>query len=151
LDNEIAFDSVVNLYADMAKMQFFNNGNKRTSLCFCNAILIKNDLDFIKIDSNRKFTDALVKYYEDDKNFERFLTLVKKASLIKLNSVLETNDHKTKLISLLNSKLKIKNFTQVELAKQVGVTKSFINQILSCNKTPSVAVAKKISKALEID
>jgi predicted XRE-type DNA-binding protein len=130
-------------------MQFFTNGNKRTSLCFCNAILIANNLDFIRISSHHKFIDALVKYYEDDQKFDKFLTLVKKTSLISLNSHINTNDHRTKIISLLNSKLLIKNMSQVELAKSINITKSFVNQILSGKKTPSVEVAKKIAKVLE--
>ncbi|MDR1235146.1 MAG: helix-turn-helix domain-containing protein [Mycoplasmataceae bacterium] len=151
LDNRITFDKVVKLYADMSKMQFFINGNKRTSLCFCNAILIANDLDFIKIDSTNKFTDALVKYYENDKNFDRFLTLVQRSSLIRLNDILEINDKKTKIISLLNSKLLLNNITQSELANQVGITKSFVNQIISGKKIPGIEIAKKIAKFLEFD
>jgi Fic family protein len=151
LNQEVHFDNVVKLYADMAKMQFFSNGNKRTSLCFCNAILIKNDLDFIKIDSSNKFIDALVKYYEDEKNFDKFLTLVKRSSLIKLNKPLLTNDNKTKIISLLNSKLKLKNISQTELAKRVNITKGFVNQIISGKKIPSVEISKKIAHELEFD
>jgi predicted XRE-type DNA-binding protein len=135
----------------MSKMQFFNNGNKRTSLCFCNAILIINDIDFIKINSNKKFVDSLIKYYENDKYFDRFLTLVKRSSLINLNSKINADNLNTKIITLLNSKLLLKNLSQIELAKTVGVSKSFINQLLSAKKRPSIDLAKKIGKILNLD
>lgn len=151
LHHEITFDSVVKLYADMSKMQFFTNGNKRTSLCFCNAILIRNNLDFIKIESTNKFIDSLVRYYENEKYFDHFLTLIKRSSLIRLNSALETSDHKTKLISLLNSKMKIKHLSQTELSLKVKVTKSFINQIINGKKIPSIEISKRIAKVLEFE
>jgi hypothetical protein len=135
----------------MSKMQFFINGNKRTSLCFCNAILIANDLDFIKISSTNKFTDSLVKYYEDEKNFVNFLVLVQRSSLIKLNDKLIVKDNKIRIISLLNSKLLIKNMSQTELANKANVTKSFINQIISGKKIPSINIAKKIAEILDFD
>jgi Fic family protein len=53
------------LFATLAKLQCFTNGNKRTAICLCNALLIKNNLDLMHVKDHMKFTRKLVDYYED--------------------------------------------------------------------------------------
>jgi hypothetical protein len=45
------FEDVIKLQADMCKMLMFNDCNKRTSIVFCNAIAIQNNLGYIKINN----------------------------------------------------------------------------------------------------
>jgi hypothetical protein len=46
---KITFEDIVKLQASICKMQMFNDCNKRTSLVFCNAIAIQNNIEYIKI------------------------------------------------------------------------------------------------------
>lgn len=44
-----------------------------------------------------------------------------------------------------------KHLSQVELARAVGVSKQYIYQIESGKTTPSIKIAKKIGKILDIE
>jgi Fic family protein len=75
LENEI-----VNL-AKLSKTQPFPDGNKRSSLIFCNALLLKNNLPLIRIKSHATYAKLLVDYYDDDKKINKFANYVKTNSL----------------------------------------------------------------------
>jgi antitoxin component HigA of HigAB toxin-antitoxin module len=109
-------------------------------------ILIKNDLDFIQIASNSKFTDSLVGYYENDKKFTKFLTLVKKASIYNLNSI-----EGLSASQVIMSKLIAKNMSEADLSKKIHVSRAYVNMIMSSKRIPSIEMAKKIGKILEFN
>jgi prophage maintenance system killer protein len=79
--NKPTFENIIELQADMCKMQMFNDCNKRTSIVFCNAILIQNNLGCIKINDQAKWIDKLLDYYQDNKNLKAFVDFVKNESM----------------------------------------------------------------------
>lgn len=76
-----SFEDGIKLCADTSKKQLFLNGNKRTAICYANLVLLYNGYDCIKINDRAEYINKLLDYYEDDKNFDKFLEYVKKESI----------------------------------------------------------------------
>lgn len=55
------------------------------------------------------------------------------------------------MVEQLKLKRGAKGLTQKDMADQLGVSKEYYNMIENDKKTPSVTIAKEISKILEID
>lgn len=63
------------LYADMARNQFFSDGNKRTALLMMNGNLIRHGLCPITITKSREveYRTALIGYYESPETYKKIL------------------------------------------------------------------------------
>lgn len=63
------------LYADMARNQFFGDGNKRTALLMMNGNLIRHGLCPITITKSREveYRTALIGYYESPETYKKIL------------------------------------------------------------------------------
>ena len=72
---------------------------------------------------------------------------------IKLNKTFNNETYKggAELVKSMKLKRGAKGLTQKDMADQLGVSKEYYNMIENDRKTPSVTIAKEISKILEID
>ena len=72
---------------------------------------------------------------------------------IKLNKTFNNETYKggVDLVESMKLKRGAKGLTQKDMADQLGVSKEYYNMIENDRKTPSVTIAKEISKILEID
>lgn len=59
-------DRAITIMCYLMRTQFFNDGNKRTSMLFANKIMIENGKGIISIpvEEDIKFGEELIKYYE---------------------------------------------------------------------------------------
>jgi len=60
----------IELICYLSKAQIFNNGNKRTAVCFANLFLLTKGIGFISIPHSldREYKNLLVEYYESKNN-----------------------------------------------------------------------------------
>ena len=65
-------DGIITLMCKLMKLQFFNDGNKRTSMLLANHELIKNGKGIISIPEKHKveFGTKLISYYENENTLE---------------------------------------------------------------------------------
>ena len=65
-------EAIITLMCKLMKLQFFNDGNKRTSMLLANHELIKNGKGIISVAEKYKveFGTKLIAYYEDDSKIE---------------------------------------------------------------------------------
>ncbi len=65
-------DGIITLMCKLMKLQFFNDGNKRTAMLLANHELIKNGKGIISIAEKYKidFGSKLIAYYENEDNLE---------------------------------------------------------------------------------
>lgn len=65
-------DGIITLMCKMMKLQFFNDGNKRTSMLIANHELIRNGRGIISVAEEYKeeFGEKLIAYYEDEENID---------------------------------------------------------------------------------
>jgi prophage maintenance system killer protein len=82
-------DEVIDLFGKMITHQLFNDCNKRTSLLFCNALLLNKNLGFIDISKFDDFNKILTKYYIDLK--KKIKNSNKKFNLAIMSSFLVTS------------------------------------------------------------
>ena len=72
--NKSTFETkdIVNFMCKLMKMQYFSDGNKRTSMLVANHELIKNCKGILAIPVNKKveFGEKLINYYEDENSIE---------------------------------------------------------------------------------
>lgn len=70
--NEGSTDGIITLMCKMMKLQFFNDGNKRTSMLIANHELIRNGRGIISVaeEYKEKFGEKLIAYYEDEENID---------------------------------------------------------------------------------
>jgi prophage maintenance system killer protein len=71
-ENKEITDSILTFMCKLMKMQFFNDGNKRTSMLVANHELIKNGRGIISVAEENKidFGEKLIRYYEDENNLD---------------------------------------------------------------------------------
>lgn len=76
-DAENIYRTAVFLFAEMARTQFFFDGNKRTARMMMSGILLSRNLPMINIPAKRKleFNQAMIKYY-DHQDFEQLFTFM---------------------------------------------------------------------------
>lgn len=65
-------DGILTMMCKLMKLQYFNDGNKRTSMLAANFELIKNGKGIISISEENKveFGNRLIRYYEEESNLE---------------------------------------------------------------------------------
>ena len=70
--NEGSTDGIITLMCKMMKLQFFNDGNKRTAMLIANHELIKNGKGIISVAEEYKeeFGEKLISYYEDEEKID---------------------------------------------------------------------------------
>ena len=75
---EIITDGIITLMCKMMKLQFFNDGNKRTAMLVANHELIKNGKGIISIAEEYKeeFGEKLISYYENDEKIEELKNFI---------------------------------------------------------------------------
>lgn len=78
-----SFDDGIKLCAKLSKQQLFNNGNKRTAICYANLVLLYHGYDFIQIKDRMKYMNKLVDFYEDQDKFKDLLDYIKENSIDK--------------------------------------------------------------------
>lgn len=73
-------DRALEAFCRIAKMQYFNDGNKRTAQLVANKVLIENGCGILAVPERElaNFTEKLIKYYEtnDSSNLKDFLRCV---------------------------------------------------------------------------
>ena len=76
--SEITTDSIITLMCKIMKLQFFNDGNKRTAMLVANHELIKNGKGIISIAEEYKeeFGEKLISYYENDEKIEELKNFI---------------------------------------------------------------------------
>ncbi len=75
IDNE----SIIKLCLKLCRCQFFGDGNKRTAQLIMNALLVKNnEVPFVINFKEKDNADALIRYYDSDKDKELFEIFLKK-------------------------------------------------------------------------
>lgn len=79
--NITSFEDGVKLCVLISKLQLFNNGNKRTAICYANLVLLFYGFDFIKISDREEYMDKLLDYYEDDNKLDELIELITKWSI----------------------------------------------------------------------
>lgn len=77
-EKNISTDSILILMCKLMKMQFFNDGNKRTAMLVANHELIKNGFGIISVSENNKieFGEKLIQYYENETMLENLKQFV---------------------------------------------------------------------------
>lgn len=77
-ENKIVTDGAITLMCKMMKLQYFNDGNKRTAMLVANHELIKNGKGIISIaeEFKQEFGEKLIAYYEDEKEMEQLKEFV---------------------------------------------------------------------------
>lgn len=95
--------------------------------------------------------ETIMVYYNDGTIYEYVPFLNSKRKII-YNKNVRLTDKETKYEFTRNLKkwMKIRFFSQKELADKIGVTKSTINRYITGERLPSVFLTKKIVDALQI-
>lgn len=72
-NNEIITDGAITLMCKLMKLQYFNDGNKRTAMLIANHEMIKNGKGIISIakEFKEEFEEKLIAYYENDDKLEK--------------------------------------------------------------------------------
>jgi len=109
IKSDYDFFDIVVLCAKLTKLQPFFNGNKRTMICFCNALLAKKDINIIQIHDFTDYVEKLIDYYDDESKLKSFVDFVaiqsryakgkKNIKEIIYNYILENNKITTKQIA----------------------------------------------------
>lgn len=62
------YKAAINLFAKMAKIQFFYDGNKRTGRMMMSGVLLNHNLPMISVGAKRRleFNQTMIKYYETE-------------------------------------------------------------------------------------
>lgn len=76
IQKDYSFIDICKLCALITKLQPFNNGNKRTAICFCNALLVKKNIIPIQVTDCGMYIEKLINYYEDDKKIDDYVRFV---------------------------------------------------------------------------
>lgn len=78
IKNNNKTDSIITLMCKLMKLQYFNDGNKRTSMLIANHELIKNGKGIISIAEEYKeeFGAKLIDYYKDEKQIDNLKNLI---------------------------------------------------------------------------
>jgi DNA-binding XRE family transcriptional regulator len=135
----------VKFFARLCKTQCFHDGNKRTALIFCNAILISSNLQIIRIVDHITFARKLISFYEDENKINDFYQYVKSTSNLLFSK--QTHSYPGETIKKL---LEYSNINENQLAKMVGVNRSHINKIIKGVSKPSNELAKSIASILHV-
>ena len=76
-------------------MQFFEDGNKRTSLIIANKILIDIGEGLISLEGKRdKYLEKLKDYYEDESTIKEIMSFVKNSIYVSSNDLLNISNDK---------------------------------------------------------
>lgn len=80
-------EAIITLMCRLMKLQFFNDGNKRTAMLLANHELIKNGLGILSISEANKieFGEKLIKYYEDENALESLKEFIYKKCIDGIN------------------------------------------------------------------
>ena len=80
-------EAIITLMCRLMKLQFFNDGNKRTAMLLANHELIKNGLGILYISEENKieFGEKLIKYYEDENTLESLKEFIYKKCIDGIN------------------------------------------------------------------
>ncbi len=72
-NNEIITDGAITLMCKLMKLQYFNDGNKRTAMLIANHEMIKNGKGIISIakEFKEEFEEKLIAYYENEDKLEK--------------------------------------------------------------------------------
>ena len=72
-NNEIITDGAITLMCKLMKLQYFNDGNKRTAMLIANHEMIKNGKGIISIakEFKEEFGEKLIAYYENEDKLEK--------------------------------------------------------------------------------
>ena len=87
-NNELSkTEAIITLMCKLMKLQFFNDGNKRTAMLLANHELIKNGLGILSISEENKieFGEKLIKYYENEDALEDLKEFIYKTSIYGIN------------------------------------------------------------------
>jgi hypothetical protein len=94
------------------KMQYFNDGNKRTALLFANMLLLSKEWGFIKIpdDQTSEFFKNLINFYEDKISKSQFIKFIHDKYLIKsFNPVYHKHGIETNKAESIEDHIKIQD------------------------------------------
>jgi DNA-binding XRE family transcriptional regulator len=137
--------NITKTFLKLCKTQCFDDGNKRTSLIFANALLLKHNLPLIRIVNNPLFKVRLVEYYDDDANIDSLI------EYLITSSRQENIPTENELILTINAYLNKSGLTKYQLSKQTGVDRSYLTKIFNGKREPSVVVAKKLGSVLNFN
>ncbi|GHU32725.1 hypothetical protein FACS1894166_06650 [Bacilli bacterium] len=140
-------DNIIAFFAKLCKTQCFNDGNKRTALIFCNAILVQKNMDVIRVVNHVAFARKLVNYYEDENKIDEFVQYVIETSKISFD---RKPIYKQSVGNTIASLMGYYGLNENKLAIITGVDRSHINKIIKGIRKPSIQLAKSIAKALHI-
>jgi antitoxin component HigA of HigAB toxin-antitoxin module len=134
------------MFAKLCKAQCFPDGNKRTNLIFANALCLKFNYKIIRIINHVSFARKLVDYYNDDINLDKFIRYVNETSN------LDFKEYKQSVTvgQTIQSLMEYYGINESELARIIGVDRSYVNRIISGERKPSIKIAKAIAEALHI-
>ncbi|GHU49184.1 hypothetical protein FACS189459_0020 [Bacilli bacterium] len=108
--------SICKLCGLITKLQPFNNGNKRTAICFCNALLVKRNIIPIQINHYVEYIEKLIAYYDDESKIKDYVKFLIEQSHYKINEQNKTKEDRVLDIIKTNpyiSKIKIANLLNV--------------------------------------
>lgn len=115
-DDNYTFMSICKLCGLITKLQPFNNGNKRTAICFCNALLVKRNIIPIQINHYVEYIEKLIAYYDDESKIKDYVKFLIEQSHYKINEQNKTKEDRVLDIIKTNpyiSKIKIANLLNV--------------------------------------
>jgi predicted HTH transcriptional regulator len=119
MQKDYSFIDICKLCALITKLQPFNNGNKRTAICFCNALLVKKNIIPIQVLDYEMYIEKLINYYENDKKIDDYVRFVcDQSHYFEINNK-ELSGNDNAIFNIISSN---PNITKKEIAQLLNVS-----------------------------
>ncbi|GMO16698.1 MAG: hypothetical protein Ta2E_08000 [Mycoplasmoidaceae bacterium] len=125
-DDNYTFASICKLCGLITKLQPFNNGNKRTAICFCNALLVKKNIIPIQIIDYVEYIEKLIAYYNDESKINDYVKFLMEQSHYNQNEQHETREEK-----ILNIIKSTPNINKIKIAYLLNVSEPTISRTIA--------------------
>jgi Fic family protein len=141
---QYGFIDICKLCGLITKLQPFSNGNKRTAICFCNALLVQKDIIPIQIIDYETYIDKLISYYEDESKISEYVKfLCEQSHYFEDESVKLDGNHK-KIFLLIRNNPTISKKT---IAKTLGISEPTVSRSVVYLKQQNYIKGKTSNKA----
>jgi Fic family protein len=146
INKKYGFIDICKLCGLMTKLQPFNNGNKRTAICFCNALLVQKDIIPIQVIDYTSYIDKLINYYEDDDKINEYIQFLCKQSNYfgMIDSKLDGN-YRNVFGLIKNNPL----ITKEQIAKILNISEATVSRSVACLKEMGYINGKTSNKSGE--
>ena len=125
-------NNIMELMCKMMKMQYFSDGNKRTSMLVANHELIKNSQGIIAVPEDKKveFGNLLINYYENEENLSKLTNFLCENCIdtIEENNINNLIENNKIALSFLYDNVKEKDYFEKCYKEQDGYSSELIKQ-----------------------